>query len=239
MSFGAELRRFRMAAGLSLAQLAKDAHYSKGYLSRIENGDQSPSPTLARQCDAVLDTDGALAALLPTPAGTEPDPVDPAREWMLDGTHLLCCANTGWSPTAHDDQQHGLAAAARDESIVDFFRGEFDQSVRQGELVSSHVILPTVTAQANTLWSLGRAAPPTTRPGLMTLAALNATYAGWLALETGDDIGALHWSRTAVKLAEMVGDANLIVYSLTREAGVAVFRDDPRHVLALTDRIRD
>lgn len=249
MPFGAELRRFRIAAGLSLAQLGKAVHYTKGYLSRIENGNQAPNPALARQCDAVLNTGGALAALLPAPTTTIATPADRAEEWTLDVPasgagrslvvpHLPCCANIGWFPTAADDQRHGLAAAAGDGLTVDFFRTQFNQSVHLGELVSSRAILPTVTTHANTLWSLALVAPPTSRLPLMTLATLNATYAGWLALETGDDHAALRWSRTAVELAEMTGDTDLIVYALTREAGVAVFRDDPAHVLALTDRIR-
>ena len=41
-SFGAELRRRRVAAGLSLAQLAARIHYSKGYLSKIETGHKPP-----------------------------------------------------------------------------------------------------------------------------------------------------------------------------------------------------
>jgi transcriptional regulator with XRE-family HTH domain len=31
--FGAELRRLRLAAGVSLTDLARQVHYSKGYLS--------------------------------------------------------------------------------------------------------------------------------------------------------------------------------------------------------------
>ncbi|MGW4755754.1 helix-turn-helix domain-containing protein [Streptomyces chartreusis] len=65
-AFGAELRRLRIAAGLTLAQLASSVHYSKGQLSKIETGQKRPSPELARLCDATLDADGALASLVPT-----------------------------------------------------------------------------------------------------------------------------------------------------------------------------
>ncbi|NBH03695.1 helix-turn-helix transcriptional regulator, partial [Amycolatopsis sp. SID8362] len=37
-TFGAELRRLRHAAGLSLTELADRVHYSKGYLSKVETG---------------------------------------------------------------------------------------------------------------------------------------------------------------------------------------------------------
>lgn len=228
---------------MSLAELAKAVHYTKGHLSKIENGNQPPSLTLARQCDAALAANGMLVALLPAGTRTRVESPDRAEEWMLGRatpTHQPCCSNSAWPPVSPPgDQRDGLAAAARDESTVEFFRAQFNQSVRLGELVSSRAVLPTVTAQANTLWSLALAAPVVTRSSLMTLAALNATYAGWLALEAGDDHGALCWSRTAVGLADIAGDDNLVAYALSREAGVAIFRDDPSHVLALIDRIHD
>jgi transcriptional regulator with XRE-family HTH domain len=63
--FGTELRRMRLAAGISLTGLAAQVHYSKGYLSKIETGDQAASHAVARQCDVVLDAGGALVALVP------------------------------------------------------------------------------------------------------------------------------------------------------------------------------
>jgi transcriptional regulator with XRE-family HTH domain len=243
MSFGAELRRFRMAAGLSLAELAKAVHYTKGYLSKVENSDKPPNPILARLCDATLGADGALMALLPQESQTLGEPR--AEKWMLDiaadgtgrpvpATHPLCC---------HDnplpvDPRRDLAATAGDDLTVEHYRARFNASVRYGESVSSRAVLPGVSADANMLWSMALVAPARTKPALLTLATLNATYTGWLAVETDDHQAAQRWSRTAVGLAEIVGDPNLIAYSLTREAGVAVFRDDPVYILALTDRIR-
>ncbi|SHF82374.1 nSTAND1 domain-containing NTPase [Streptoalloteichus hindustanus] len=59
-AFGQELRRLRTAHGLSLAQLSARTHYSKGYLSNIENGRKSASPDLARRLEEVLDAKGVL-----------------------------------------------------------------------------------------------------------------------------------------------------------------------------------
>jgi tetratricopeptide (TPR) repeat protein/transcriptional regulator with XRE-family HTH domain len=64
-TFGAELRRLRRAAGLSLTDLADRVHYSKGYLSKVETGLTKPNAALATLCEAELDAAGALAALLP------------------------------------------------------------------------------------------------------------------------------------------------------------------------------
>src|SRR5687768_4279195 len=70
--FADGLRRTRLAAGLSLSELARRVHYSKGYLSKVETGAKPASIDFARRCDAAPDADGELAALL-----TQPDTPDP------------------------------------------------------------------------------------------------------------------------------------------------------------------
>src|ERR1044072_9303262 len=72
-SFGAELRRRRVATGWSLAVLAERVHYSKGHLGKVETGAKLPGSDLARRCDAVLDAGGRLVALATrTPADASP-----------------------------------------------------------------------------------------------------------------------------------------------------------------------
>lgn len=68
-TFGGELRRLRQDAGISLGALAERVHYSKGYLSKVENGTSLPNPSLAALCDEVLRTGGALTALLSDAGG--------------------------------------------------------------------------------------------------------------------------------------------------------------------------
>ncbi|MEU8931291.1 helix-turn-helix transcriptional regulator [Streptomyces sp. NPDC048409] len=75
--FAEALRVRREAAGLSLAELARRVHYSKSYLSRVENGLRPPGRLLAERCDAALRADGALLALLPP---------GPERDAGPDGT---------------------------------------------------------------------------------------------------------------------------------------------------------
>ena len=63
-SFGEALRQARMRQGLSLGRLAQLAHYSKGYLSRVETGQRLPTVALARSCDEALNAGGTLAELV-------------------------------------------------------------------------------------------------------------------------------------------------------------------------------
>ncbi|WP_314410999.1 helix-turn-helix domain-containing protein [Streptomyces sp. DSM 40484] len=76
-ALGAELRRRRVAAGLSLSELAHKVHCSRSFLSRVETGQRRASVELAQLCDQVLEANGALTDLaapspdsLPRPART-------------------------------------------------------------------------------------------------------------------------------------------------------------------------
>ncbi|MEV4804360.1 helix-turn-helix domain-containing protein [Nonomuraea sp. NPDC049421] len=60
---GAVLRRLRVARGLSLNELARLTHYTKGYLSKVETGEKALSVGVARACDAALQTGAKLTDL--------------------------------------------------------------------------------------------------------------------------------------------------------------------------------
>ncbi len=61
--FGAELRRYRAAAGMSHARLGEQVNYSGALISKIEKADRVPSVDLAHSCDRVLGAGGALVRL--------------------------------------------------------------------------------------------------------------------------------------------------------------------------------
>ncbi|MFJ5549224.1 helix-turn-helix domain-containing protein [Streptomyces sp. NPDC093225] len=102
--FGPALRRVRGERGLSLAALARLVHYSKGYLSKIENGGKPPTADLARRCDTALGAAGALARLVPD--------VPPARRPE---------ARPGPGPGPGDCPYRGLSAFGTEDA--DWFFG--------------------------------------------------------------------------------------------------------------------
>ncbi|MFF3765082.1 Scr1 family TA system antitoxin-like transcriptional regulator [Streptomyces sp. NPDC001922] len=61
--YGAEMRRHREAAQLSLVQLAKIVNSSKSGLARVETAELMPPPELSRALDAAFGTDGLFARL--------------------------------------------------------------------------------------------------------------------------------------------------------------------------------
>jgi DNA-binding XRE family transcriptional regulator len=62
--FGAELRRWRTAAGLSQEQLGDRLSYSAALVGKIETGDRAPSLDFAQGCDRALPDAGGLFARL-------------------------------------------------------------------------------------------------------------------------------------------------------------------------------
>ncbi|MCY0937155.1 helix-turn-helix domain-containing protein [Streptomyces sp. H34-S4] len=78
-AFPAQLRRMRVERGLSLADLARQTHYSKGYLSKIETGVKPVTAEVARSAE------GELLRLVPeseeseASAGSRAEPAGPPR----------------------------------------------------------------------------------------------------------------------------------------------------------------
>ncbi|MFF4407335.1 helix-turn-helix domain-containing protein [Streptomyces sp. NPDC001404] len=61
--FGEELKRLRLAAGWSQAELALRTNYTKPHISKVETGTRAPTPEFARACDKALDASGRLVKL--------------------------------------------------------------------------------------------------------------------------------------------------------------------------------
>lgn len=66
-TFGQSVKQRRLQLGLGLRELARDVPVSPGFLSRVEAGQQHPSPAVAKAIDRVLHADGAILACLPDP----------------------------------------------------------------------------------------------------------------------------------------------------------------------------
>jgi transcriptional regulator with XRE-family HTH domain len=63
--FGAELRRFRVARGLTQRELAAMIWLSQELVAKVEKGQRWASWYMATRCDAALRTGGVLARLWP------------------------------------------------------------------------------------------------------------------------------------------------------------------------------
>jgi transcriptional regulator with XRE-family HTH domain len=216
--FGAALRRARLAVPVSLAWLSERVHYSKGHLSKVENGTKRPTLDLAVHCDAALGTGGRLAALLsrqprprPAPAAAPPGPVEPSGTYML----------------ADDD----VSTPAALEDLLRHTR-------TLGIGTSPRLVLPGLVAQTRTVQELARDARSPARERLLVVAARYAEYAGWMAQEAGDEPGARHWTEQAVRLADAARDPDLLRYCRVRQAELSLYRGDVRTALELLAGVR-
>lgn len=247
--FGPELRRRRLAAGLTLDGLAALVHYSKSHLSKVETGRQRPSPELARLCDAALGAEGALAGIVPPRTA----PAAPATAGQDKEVWLLRMDRNGSSWFEAVDRRE-LGAAVVGEAIALGMRGTqatgdvrganlveaagamFTQFRRLGQTSGPEVVLPALIAQTYSLEQLASRCGPRTRRRLLVLASRYAEYTGWMAQEAGNDAAALWWTDRAVELAAAGGDGALAAYALVRRALVSMLDGDIPQAVALADR---
>ncbi|ONI84528.1 transcriptional regulator [Saccharothrix sp. ALI-22-I] len=247
--FGSLLRTLRMARDVSLGELARRTHYSKGYLSKVEMGLRPPSEGLARQCDAALDVEGRLIAAVADRRTTSSSgrrdrddqdegrwvmqmdddgsvwfqPVDRRSVLALGATSLLALRTGGRSPVGN----------ARHEAALTTFGELFPQLRQLGQQASPEIMLPTLITQTQTLQQIATGSGGRTRTAAFTLAARYAEYTGWMAQESGQDPAALWWTERAVRLAAEGGDAELAAYSLVRRALITLYTRDAQQTVEL------
>ncbi|MGZ3101992.1 helix-turn-helix domain-containing protein [Streptomyces sp. H72] len=250
-SFGEELRKRRLEAGLSLTDLSGLVHYSKAQLSKVERGIKAPSRDLARLCDAALGADGSLIALgIPTaddsPAVSVPGRIE-EENWMMqlspDGPNSFGpvgrreVINVGVASlmTWRSDGS-GPASPVTGAGMLEASRSLLTHYRRLGQTVEPGLLLPVLIAQTHTLRELSTQSDSGTRRRLLALGSRYAEYVGWLVQETGDERAALWWTQRAVDLAAAGDDQALAGYALVRRALVTLYREDAEQTISLARR---
>jgi transcriptional regulator with XRE-family HTH domain len=250
LEFGQELRRRRLAAGITLTRFARMVHYSKGQLSKVERGIKAPSPDLARLCDGALGAGGALVGLVcgqPSRRGSAAGEGGDEGVWLMqlssDGmswfqpmSRRQVMAISAASVPAMSIGKPAVTASIDDSTLLGSFRHLFDQYRQLGQATDAGLVLPPLIAQTHVLEAIAKGARSRTRLGFLLLASRYAEYTGWLVQETGDDNGALWWTRRAVELASAGGDQHLAAYALVRQALVALYRENPQETIGLAQR---
>lgn len=249
ITFAEELRHRRMAAGLSLTDLAKRINYSKSHLCKIESGTKRPSVALARLCDQEFKASGALVRLVqPQVTSVTRGSETLGEVWIMrsnsDGyrdfsavdrrTALTTGAATlmTWAITPPPDR----AGAA--ESALPTFRAWLDEIRCLGQSTDPGTLSQILIATTGAIRALAVDTPPATRAAALRLASRYAEYTGWMAQEKGDDAASLWWTNHAVGLALADGDRDLASYALVRRAELALYRDDSIATVALAQRAR-
>lgn len=233
--FGVELRRRRIRRGWSLAELAVRVHYSRGYLSKIENGLLPPNATVARLADAALDAGGGLAALVPAREGEHQGTSAvseelPGPDWSGE---ILAFGDALSIPLALPSA--AARADAEDLRLEAHYQEEFDRHRRLGQQLAPGLVLRRMAVDFSTLMEVADTSllPAT---GLRLLAARYAEFIGWLTQEAGRRDLALAWTRRAAGIAVAAGGADFAAYTLVREAELAMYARDPAAAMRLADQ---
>lgn len=233
--FGPELRRLRQEAGLTLTEFSVALNYDKGHLSKVERGERSASPDLARRCDAFLGANGDLWRLAVRPesdSDTTEAPSTPSP-WLV-GRRAVLSAGTG----ALIDV--GLKLSSQAPTAVDpllsSFRAQFDQLRKLGQSTAPKVLLPLLETQTRMIAGLAAGAASTTRVPALLLASRFAEFTGWMSQEAGDNSAALGWMGEATALAHAGGDPHLGSYAFVRRALVTLYSGDAAGTIALARR---
>ncbi|MFD4640598.1 helix-turn-helix domain-containing protein [Lentzea sp. NPDC058436] len=245
-AFGPELRRRRHERGLSLTDLVRHTHYSKGQLSKIENGHRQPSEYLARMCDSLLEANGALLALAGTP---ERPPATATTRRQEDDIWVVALGPDGGSVFQPMNRREvlmfsaaavaGLALGSPMRSTpgvsdsISYFRPAFDATRTLGQKSAPTLVLPMVVAHAHGLRSLLPHATESERTRIAVLTARHAEYAGWMAQEAGDLKAARWWTAKSVAIAAEVGEHDLNAYSLVRQALITMYQGDAASTIDL------
>lgn len=249
--FGAELRGRRVAAGLSLGELAGRVHYSKGHLSKVESRKKLPSVALARLCDAELGAEGELIRLLSVPpagAQVEDESDDPAvspqeQTWVIsmgENGGYFAPSNGAGRPVTGITAELGMSFDGRVRAdggaALAPFLARFNEARNLGQVVGSAAVFSLVIVETKTLQLLSGQAPSEEADALLSLAARYAEFAGWMAQEAGDDRMAWWLTMQAVGMAEAAGDSSLRSWALVRRAEMALHHDDAISTIDLASR---
>jgi hypothetical protein len=224
---------------MSLADLARQVNYSRGYLSKIENGVSAPSVLMARRCAAAVGAGADLAALVPAkPAGRRVGAGQGGGG--QGGTVGLLLPASGWAEPGIGDASPAFPPVGRvggpGPDVEAWYITIFQNLRELGRRAQPAAVLPVLSAQVGVLRRYIDVVAEPQRGRLVLLAARFAEYAGWMAQEAGDDAAAQRWTALAERLAVEAGDRDLVAYTLVRQAEFTLYHDDPLGTIELAGR---
>ncbi|ANW21839.1 helix-turn-helix domain-containing protein [Streptomyces clavuligerus] len=206
--FADAVRNAMANRGLSMRATAKEAHFDVAYLSRVLNGRQDPSATLALALDSVLGTDGALASLLE----------QESEERASDAAEHI---RTSLAPLLHHDREFGA------DHVVDAAVQVWKSAVRDMPMDDRSYVAATAEAAEVAGWLLHEAC----RPDAARAALLEALMLAQTARDQGMEHFCLDLLAMAAVTAERPGEAMALADRLLTVPRVP-------HRVALMARVR-
>ncbi|GAB2942377.1 hypothetical protein GCM10027280_33670 [Micromonospora polyrhachis] len=199
--------RLRRQQRLSLRDLARSVHYSKSHLHDLETGRLRPTVEAAEALDAVLQADGALAALV----------VDATVETTPD-----------------DDQRiaYAISHPARlDAQAVNLLADILAAQRRLDDTVPVAMMLPWAVPHWRAVQDLAASARGPHAPAIRVVAAESTQFVGWLYAEARCDADAVRMLVEAATQADAVDCGVLAAQASNFRGYVERQRGNPRGIV--------
>lgn len=225
-ALGAELRRWRLGRGLTLAALGARSGFSAQHISSLELASTGATRSCVTALDAALNADGVLLALLPAVIAErlqaaddraaarryDDEDVDPTnRRGLLGGAAgaALGVAALGAAPAA---------AREVDPELPAHWEHLFVLLDRHDAVYGPREVMDAVRRELRLIAEHRAAARGELRVALMRVEARWALYAAWLCEDTGDRRGRDALLERALRLAREADHPDLIAWASARQA---------------------
>lgn len=227
------------AAGISLAgRLALDDdafEVSVRTYRRWESGDSGwPRPDYAAALRAAFGRPPEHLGFLPPPGhpAHEPSQENPVqrRQFLAAGSGAIAALAPGTA-----------SARSVDPQLVTYFYQQLDGHYAADMMLGPNELIGTVSEQYKLIAGLARSAKSPVRAGLLRVGAVYAELCAWLHQDSGEWDASAYWHGLAQTDARMVGDPDLIAYTLSNAAHLRADLRDGRGTIdlcaaALADR---
>ena len=207
--FADELSRLLAERGMSQRELARRANYDTGHINKICRGTKPATPKLAARLDDVLDTGGALMALV-------------NRRQVLAGAAAIAAA-----PMLGTLDAERLAWAHRhppriDAAVVQSLADVLAAQRRAEDSVGPRAVMRPVLAQLAEIEDLVRQARGPVRPALVEVAQQWAQYSAYLHRDAGNTEGDRALLAQALEWAQEIGDRTMTATVLVQRSVAAL-----------------
>lgn len=212
--FGDALARHMNAHGVTVRELARQSHYSAGYISNLRNGIKSPSPECGAELGMLLGAAEELAALAAAPGDGEPVAADPMPAQLGDHQQLVLTDDV--NPVEH----------------LLRFR---DQITDSDSLFGPRRLIPLVRSQLDLIRQLRRGRTGADSRELLRVQARYAETLAWQFQDVASYRKSQYWLDRALEWAHMAGDMEWAAFVLARKSQLAGDMHDPAAAIDLAE----
>ncbi len=232
LTFGQALRQARQQLGLSLRDLARLVHFDHSYLSQIERGVRPGSAELAKRCDDVLGTGGALLSVYEAEAALRGEGVDATRRRTVVQALTTLAVGASAPLVSLEAARQGLSwALDGGRRGVDEWEALALEYARDFYTTPPAALLQDIVADVVVLQQLTAAGGDAQKRDLYRVAGQLSVVMAMTLASLGQTRAARRWWNTARQAADASGDAVTRVWVRDWEAVNGLYEQRPLPVV--------